>query len=180
MKIKKQHILASALILALGAAVYLNWQFTGAPVKPSGEKELGAATYVSRNTGATADQSGRLNGASSPEATIAKARTERTQAQDKALSEAKNVLELSDTSEEAKAEAVKAATVIEKRILAQSNIEGILNAKGFSSVLCSVADNACTVSVLKTEMKDDSAMIIKDAVLSQLNIEFSNIVIVEV
>lgn len=180
MKIKKQHILASALILALGAAVYLNWQFTGAPVKSSGDKELGAAAYVSRNASATADETAKTMKDDSPEAKLAKARTERTQAQDKALSEAKNILELSDTSDEAKAEAVKTATAIEKRILAQSNIEGILNAKGFSSVLCYVADAGCTVTVLKADMKDDSAMIIKDAVLSQLNVEFSNIVIVQV
>ena len=180
MKIKKQHILASALILALGAAVYLNWQFTGAPVNRSGDKELGAATYVSKNTAATADEKGRGSGDDPPQAVLAKARTERAQAQDKALSEAKNVLELSDTSEESKAEAVKTATLIEKRILAQSNIEGILNAKGFSSVLCYVTDTGCTVTVLSSEMKEDSAMIIKDAVMSQLNVEFSNIVIVEV
>ena len=31
MKIKKTHILVSALVLALGAAVYLNWQFSGTP-----------------------------------------------------------------------------------------------------------------------------------------------------
>ncbi len=180
MKIKKQHILASALILALGAAVYLNWQFTGAPVKSPDTKELGAATYVSRDATATADSAKKTSNDQSPQAVLAKARTERTQSQDKALSEAKNILELSDTSDEAKAEAVKTATLIEKRILAQSNIEGILRAKGFSDALCYASDSGCTVTVPSADMKDDSAMIIKDAVISQLNVEFSNIVIIEV
>lgn len=180
MKIKKQHILVSALILALGAAVYLNWHFSGTPLLSQTSKELGAATYVSKNARATADEVQTAAQTDTPEAALAKARTERTQAQDKALSEAKNVLELSDTSEESKAEAVRAATAIEERILAQSNVEGILTAKGFSSVLCYATDSGCTVSVLKQDMKDDSAMIIKDAVLSQMKVEFNNIVIVEV
>lgn len=181
MKIKKQHILVAALILALGAAVYLNWQFSGTPLLSPTSKELGAATYVSKDTKATVDEvqtSATVD--KSPEAVIAKARTERSQVQDKALDEAKNVLSLSDTSEEAKAEAVKAATAIEERILAQSNVENILSAKGFPNTICFVSDAGCTVTVPSGDMKDDSAIIIKDAVLSQIDVNFSNIVIVEI
>lgn len=180
MKIKKQHILAASLILALGAAVYLNWQFSGTPQVSSASKELGAATYVSKDTEATADEALSANAELTPESKLTKARTERTQAQDKALSEAENILELSDTSEEAKAEAVKSADAIEQRILAQSNIENILDAKGFSGALCYISDSGCTVTVLKDDLKDDSAIIIKDAVLSQTDIEFNNIVIIDV
>ncbi len=181
MKIKKQHILVSALILALGAAVYLNWHFSGTPLVAPSSKELGAATYVNNEARATADEvqtSGKVD--DSPEAVIAKARTERSQVQDKALEEAKNVLELSDTSDEAKTEAVKAATAIEDRILAQSNVESILAAKGFKNTICFISDAGCTVTVPSADMQDNDAVIIKDAVLSQIDVEFSNIVIVEI
>ena len=181
MKIKKQHVLVAALILALGAAVYLNWQFSGTPLISLTSKELGAATYVSNEAKATVDEvqtSGSVD--DSPESVIAKARNERSQVQDKALEEAKNVLELSDTSEEAKAEAVKTASAIEDRILAQSNVENILAAKGFPNTICFVSDAGCTVTVPSADMKDDSAIIIKDAVLSQIDVTFSNIVIVEI
>ncbi len=181
MKIKKQHILAAALVLALGAAVYLNWQFSGTPLISPSSKELGAATYVSKDATATADEPvSKTNAEMTPEGKLAKARTERTQAQDKALSEAKNILELSDSSDEAKAEAVKSADAIEQRILAQSIVESILEAKGFNGALCYISDGGCTVTVQKDDLKDDSPVIIKDAVLSQLDIEFNNIVIVDV
>ncbi len=181
MKIKKQHILVAALILSLGAAVYLNWQFSGTPLISPTSKELGAATYVSKDAEATADEVlTTSNGDLTPEGKLAKARTERTQAQDKALSEAKNILELSDSSDEAKSEAVKAADAIEQRILAQSNVENILEAKGFHGALCYASDGGCTVTVLSSELKDDSPVIIKDAVLSQMDIEFNNIVIVDI
>ncbi len=180
MKIKKQHILVSALVLALGAAVYLNWQFSGTPLIAPSSKELGAATYVSKNTKATADEVKKTSQEMSPEQKLSKARTERAQAQDKALEESKVILQAADSSDEAKSEAVKAATEIEERILSQSNIENILSAKGFSEVLCYASENGCTVTVKKSELKEDSPLIIKDAVMSQLKVDFNDIVIVDI
>ena len=180
MKVKKQHILAGALILALGAAVYLNWQFSGTPlIKPS-SKELGSATYVSNEASATVDEAKTASKEMTPEAKLAQAKTDRTQAQDSALDAAENILSLSDSSEDAKAEAVKAANVIEQRILAQSNIEGILTAKGYPSAVCYISDSGCTVTLLSSEMTDDAPMIIKEAIMSQSEIEFNNIVIIDV
>ena len=181
MKIKKQHVLAGALVLALGAAVYLNWQFSGTPLISSASKELGVAKYVSNEAEATADES--VSAAMSemtPEAKLAQARNDRTQAQDSALESAENILSLSDSSEEAKAEAVRAANTIEQRILAQSNIEGILSAKGLPSAICYLSDSGCTVSVLSDELTENAPIIIKETVMSQTEVEFNNIVIVDV
>lgn len=181
MKIKKQHILVAALILALGAAVYLNWQFSGTPLISSTSKELGAATYVSNDAAATVDEvtSDQVS-EMTPESKLAQARTERTQAQDEALDAAKNILSLSDSSDEAKEEAVKAANTIEQRILAQSNIEGVLSAKGYPSAICYISDSGCAVTMLKSEMTDDAPMIIKEIITSQSEITFNNIVIIDV
>lgn len=178
MKIQKKHILSAALILALGAAVFINWQFSGSSaVKPT-TKELGAATYVSCDAKATADEAERDE--LSPQEKIASMRTERSQAQDKALDSAKNILSLSDTSDDAKAEAARQAGVIERRILVQSNIENILVAKGFTDALCFLSDNGCTVTVKAEDMEKDSPLIIKDVVMSQIDVDFNQIVIVEV
>ena len=180
MKVKKQHILAGALILALGAAVYLNWQFSGTPlIKPS-SKELGSATYVSNEATATVDEAKTASKEMTPEAKLAQAKTDRTQAQDSALDAAENILSLSDSSDDAKAEAVKAANTIEQRMLAQSNIEGILTAKGYPSAICYLSDSGCTVTVLSSELSENSPVIIKEAVISQTEVEFNNIVIVDV
>lgn len=181
MKIQKKHILVSALVLALGAAVYLNWQFSGTPLISPTAKELGAATYVSKDTGATVDQvQSTAKTVLTPEDKIAKARTERTQAQDKALDEAKNIITLSDSSDNAREKAVEITGEIEKRILAQSNIENILEAKGFNNALCYISDGGCTVTVLSDSMNDDSPLIIKDVVMSQTEVDFNDIVIVKI
>lgn len=178
MKVQKKHILIAALILALGAAVFINWQFSGSSaVKPT-SKELGAATYVSRDAAATVDEVSPAE--MTPKEKIAKMRTERTQSQDKALTEAKSILSLSDSSDKAKEEAVRRAGVIENRIMIQSNIENILTAKGFTDVMCYLSDAGCTVSVKSEDMEKDSPLIIKDAVMSQLDVDFNDIVIVEI
>ena len=181
MKVKKQHILVAALVLALGAAVYLNWQFSGTPLITSTSKELGAAQYVSNDAAATADEAEKASKTElTPQEKLSQARTDRTRAQDEALDAAENILSLSDSSENAKTEAVKAANTIEQRILAQSNIEGILSAKGFPSAMCYLTDNGCTVMLLADELKEDSPIIIKETVISQTEIAFNNIVIVDV
>lgn len=46
MKSKKKYIVFASLVLALSAAVYINWQLSGAKT-PKSAKELGAASYVS-------------------------------------------------------------------------------------------------------------------------------------
>ena len=180
MKIQKKHILVSALVLALGAAVYLNWHFSDTPLVLPTSKELGAVTYVSKDTSATADEATAASKTLTPKDQLAKSRTARSQAQDKALDEAKNIITLSDSSDEAKEEAVEQAGEIQKRILAQSNIENILAAKGFSDCLCYISDTGCTVTVLGEQMQKDSPLIIKDAVMSQVDIDFNDIVIVDI
>ena len=181
MKIKKQHVLAAALVLALGAAVYLNWQFSGTPSVSSTSKELGAAKYVSNDVTATVDEAQQTAvSALTPEEKIAQARIERNQAQDKAVEGAKNVLALSESSDTAKEDAVAAANRIEQRILSQSNIEGILSAKGMTSALCYISDTGCTVTVLKEELTENAPIIIKEAVTSQSDVPFNSIVIIDV
>ena len=180
MKIQKKHILVSAMVLALGAAVYINWQFSGSPQLSAASKELGAATYVSKNTTATADEARTAaNLSSTPEQKLAEARTVRSQAQDKALDEAKNIINLSDSSDDAKREAVEQAGVIEKRILAQSNIESILKAKGVPDCLCYISDSGCTVTLYGSTQDTSAPLIIKDVVMSQTDVNFSDIIIVD-
>lgn len=188
MKIQKRHIVLAALVLALGAAVYLNWQFEGSNslVKET-SKQLGEATYVNADAKATADEYKSKKVSVSNDADnmagddyFLKASTERSQAQDKAIDTAKEVVVSADADKDIKEEAIETLNNLEKMIVSQSNIENILKAKGFSQCLCFISDDACSVAVLKNDMKDDSPLIIKDAVMSQYDVDFNNITILEI
>ena len=58
MKIKKRHIVLASMVLALSAAVFLNWQLSGSTSmsKADRSRELGVATYVNRNVSSSSDE----------------------------------------------------------------------------------------------------------------------------
>ena len=82
MKMKKRNLIVAALVIALGAAVYLNWQFGGDnTLLTSSTKELGAAEYVNNDTTVTSPSKTKLSSKQSNY--FADARTKREQSQDK-------------------------------------------------------------------------------------------------
>ena len=177
MKIQKRHVLMASLVLALGAAVYLNWQFTGNSdmLSVDASKKLGEAQYVNGDITDETQEAGIFDSifgdddkstesaeetTEGEDTTAVKAelteeqisyfstvRTDREQTQSKVLEDAKEVLSLSENSEEAKEEAAESVSQLEKLILAQSNIENLLKAKGFTDVVCFISDEGCNVVV---------------------------------
>lgn len=181
MKFHKRHIVLAALILALSGAVFINWQFSDdSSLISDVSKELGAATYVNADVTSTDDEVSTVSKQTSKsDEYFAKAQVEREQARDSAIDTAQETLKLADSSDDAKTLAVEQLNKLEDNIVIETNIENILKGKGFSQCLCMITDDSCSVAVLKEELVDDSPLIIKDAVLSQFDIEFNNITIIE-
>lgn len=181
MKFQKRHVVLAALILALGGAVFINWQFSDdSSIISDVSKELGAATYVNAEAVSTDDQVSEVSKQTTKaQEFFAKSEMEREQSRDSAIETAQETLKLADSSEEAKTLAVEQLNKLEDNIVTETNIENILKGKGFSECLCMITDDSCSVIVLKDELVDDSPLIIKDAVLSQLDIDFNNITIID-
>lgn len=211
MKIQKRHILMASLVLALGAAVYLNWQFTGNSdmLSVDASKKLGEAQYVNGDITDETQEAGIFDSifggeddkstdsteetTEGEDTTAVKAelteeqisyfstvRTDREQTQSKVLEDAKEVLSLSENSEEAKEEAAESVSQLEKLILAQSNIENLLKAKGFTDVVCFISDEGCNVVVASQNMDDNGSLLVKDAVMSQLDMGSEQIKIIQI
>ena len=211
MKIQKRHVLMASLVLALGAAVYLNWQFTGNSdmLSVDASKKLGEAQYVNGDITDETQEAGIFDSifggdddkstesteetTEGEDTTAVKAelteeqisyfstvRTDREQTQSKVLEDAKEVLSLSENSEEAKEEAAEAVSQLEKLILAQSNIENLLKAKGFTDVVCFISDEGCNVVVASQNMDDNGSLLVKDAVMSQLDMGSEQIKIIQI
>lgn len=210
MKIQKRHILMASLVLALGAAVYLNWQFTGNSdmLSVDASKKLGEAQYVNGDITDETQEAGIFDSifgdddkstesaeetTEGEDTTAVKAelteeqisyfstvRTDREQTQSKVLEDAKEVLSLSENSEEAKEEAAESVSQLEKLILAQSNIENLLKAKGFTDVVCFISDEGCNVVVASQNMDDNGSLLVKDAVMSQLDMGSEQIKVIQI
>ena len=155
MKFQKKHIISAALILALGAAVYVNWQF-------------GACDEAVKTSALSEEQRNFF----------ASERTKRQAAQDKIIDKAKDVLDLDSSTEEEKSEAQKSAAQIIKYFSLQESIESIIKAKGFSECLCYISDMGVTVIVPQKELNDTAALLIDDAVTSHYKVSYDKISIV--
>lgn len=184
-KIEKRHLILGTLLVALGAAVYLNWQFGVSQNVDTTSKELGTAKYVNATVytepESTQDQvSQTSNMTSQQQAYFSDAKNQRSQTQDKILETANAVLQNEKATDEEIKEAVESINELLKTFTYQDSIESVLKAKGFSQCLCYITEDSCNVIVLQEEMNETSAIMIKDAVNSQIEIPFDNISIVEV
>ena len=196
MKLKKRQLILAMLIIALGAAVYLNWQFAdnGSILtattqvadqdSSNSEKALGDTTYVNTNADQNAQNSAQSNSDNNmtPSATeyFSSARLARKQARDTANETLKATIDNTNVTDDVKKSAVDQSAKIAANIEAEANIENMVKAKGFKDCMAYAENNQCTVNVFTTGLLDSEAIIIKDIVSSQTGISYSNIKIVEV
>ena len=182
MKIQRKHVVLASLVLALGVAVYVNWQMSSTTDEIS-KKELGKATYVNKNITATIDQQ-ELNLVSDlsreQQNYFSNARLKRSKAYDEVKSIALEALSLVESDEDSKESALAQLAFIEEIIMNQESVENILMAKGFSDCICTVSDNIASVVVPENEMNDKSTLIIKDAVSEICGIGFEDINIITI
>lgn len=183
-KIEKRHLVLGTLVIALSAAVYLNWQFGVSDNVSQTSKELGAAKFVNATTSteetSTFDEAMQTsNMTSEQQQYFANAKNQRDQTQAEIIETANSVLQNENSSQEQVSASVESINQLLKTFTYQDSVESILKAKGFSQCLCYISEKGCSVIVLKEEMNETSAIMIKDAVNSQVDISFENISIVE-
>ena len=176
---KKQLVLAS-MVLALGAAVYLNWQFAGVnklPVEDSSStvSELGAAQLV--NNAYLETVSDDLKQPSSGASAFSEARLNRQNSRDEALDMLDDVLESVDADSEAKKEAVEQASAIAQNILKETNVENLLQAKGYRETVAYLSGEKCSV-VVAGELKAEDTLIIQEVVMDQTGLTADKITII--
>lgn len=199
MKFGKRQFVIAALVVALGAAVYLNWQFSandsllanadGTEVsEASTSKEIGEAKYVNTSVSEGSKESKNSQETSAVETHakidkkseyFAQAQLQRKQAQDEELDILNDIIEDTSKDEAAKTEAVKQAAEVTKRIEQQSNIESLIKAKGFDECIAFISNGECNVVVSSGNVTNAGAITIKDIVHKQSNIDYNKITITE-
>ena len=134
MKFGKKQLVLASLVLALGAAVYLNWQFAGTGRLPVGDSssetsQLGAAQLVNNSDSA------------------------------------------------AKQQAVEEASAIAQNILAESNVESLLEAKGYTDCVAYITAQECSV-VLAGAVEEADTLIVQEVVMEQTGLTADKIKII--
>ncbi|MFA9380842.1 MAG: SpoIIIAH-like family protein [Acetanaerobacterium sp.] len=191
----KRQILLATLVLALGIAIYLNWQFSQSGKDMTliedadASKNYGEAQFVSTEddeatdaidvTGVT-DITDAIVTNNAGEDYFIEARLNKKQSRDEAVETLQNILKDSAITEEEKDVAITTAASISTAIDAESIIESLIKAKGFEDCIAFVDGDKASV-VVKTEgLLNSEVAQIKDIILNQISLAAENITIIPV
>lgn len=184
MKIGKRHVILAGLVLALGAAVYLNWQFAPTenfvlPTKSSSvsDSELGKAEFVSANVSEDAQQTI----ANTSNDLLAESRLNRQTARDTVLDELEKQLEAVSTDATLKAQALESRTNHVNNIQLENTVETLIKAKGFTDCMVFINDDKVTVLLLESDdLTSEKISIVTEIITGQTGADISNITITPV
>jgi stage III sporulation protein AH len=191
MTMGKRQLVLAALIVALGAAVYLNWQFTDNnkllatnAVTSTSDRELGEAQLVDGSAVSGVPKSSSSSASAvqtsvSADTYFSEARLSRQKARDTSVELLEKVLTDAKSNDAAKKEAVTQAAVIAQNTLKETNIENLIKAKGFSDCVAFLQNSECSVVVRITDSSQNNAIVIKDIVAGQAGIAYDKIKIIE-
>lgn len=174
---KKQIILAS-LVVGLGLAVYVNYQFA----QTDGELTAASAAESNKNYGDAqlVDANDPSVDGMDPEAYFAEAKVTRQRSRDEAIETMKDMLTDASIDANMKAEMVLKATELSKSVETEGKIENLIKAKGFEDCMVYYDTEAVDV-VVKTEgLQPEEVAQMKDIILDETSVPVENISIVEI
>lgn len=177
----KKQIILSSLILILGVAVYLNWQFADVDnsfsvngtidtVETSSVKNYGDAKLVDTKTSIESDSNDYFT----------QARLSRTKSRSEATASIEKLLDSSNLSTSDKQEATKQAVELTKLSETEVKAENLIKAKGFEDCVVYIEDKSANVIVKTEGLKATQAAQIKDIIVTETSTKAENIRIVEV
>lgn len=186
MTMGKRQLVLAALVVALGAAVYLNWQFSGNnqllatdAVTSMSDHDYGDAQLVDNSaaSGAATSSASSIAVQTSVNADtyFTQAQLDRQKARDAAVALAEKVLADANTDATAKKEAVVQAAAIANNKIKETNIENLIKAKGFTDCLVFLQNNECSVVVKSKDSSQNNAIVIKDIVSGQSGVAYDKI-----
>ena len=171
--LSKGQITVAVMLVALGAAIWLNAKYL-----PSDTKYLGEASYVS-----TAEQDAVQTAAKSKsekEDYFSSAKEEREKSRKEACEIIEETIKDEKLTEEDKKSALAKIEEIGARMEYESNIENIIKAKGFEKALAIMTDTGITVVVKSEGLTTAQTMQIQDVVTEQTTITLENIKIIPI
>lgn len=178
MVVKKRHLIVATLIVALSAAIFVNWYYT----KPKTATTSGQVEKTTVLSSQVQDEAS-LGDAQLVNATANKyfsdAKIKRNEAHDEALEALNDIIKDSSSDSSAKSQAQKDLSKISNDIKLEADIENLITAKIGSECLVIINSEKIEVIVPKGTVDETVNTQIVDIVLKQ-NENFSeNITIIE-
>lgn len=174
----KRPAVVLAVMVLVGASVYLNWRYTGNVAQT--DKILGQATLVNENgQGVTVPEAGAESAGDSDYFTTA--RLSRKQSRDSAISMLQEAEQDENASEEVCNEASETLQVLAGYTVAETQIENLVTAKGYADCVVFMGSESCSVVVAAGEegLTATDVAKIKDIVVNETHYSAGQIKIME-
>lgn len=181
--LKKKEIIASALVVLIGVAGYLNWSYQdtirvtdNADYTQTGKK-LGEAKYVANDKKDV--ESNESEDVSQTLEYFTMARMEKDNSRSKSLEILNKTAENQGFDEETRKNAQQKILDIASNIEKETVIENIAKAKGYEEISVYIDGENVDIIVKKKDFSEKDVNVLKSIVSEQLNISGNNIKIVE-
>ena len=140
----KRPAVVLAVLVLVGASVYLNWRYAGNVAET--DKILGQATLVNENgQGVTVTDDGAV--AAGENDYFATARLSRQQARDSAISLLEDAAKQEDADKEVANQASESIQVLASYTLKEAQIENLVTAKGYADCVAFMGDDSLSIVV---------------------------------
>ncbi len=171
----KKRAVAATVLVFVGAAVYLNWRYTDDIAESS--KVLGQSTLVNSQE-ETEDTS--ADTAVKKDDYFATARLSRKQARDNAISMLREAEADENADEDVLNEASESLQVLAAYTVAESQVESLVTAKGYTDCVAFMGDDSVSVVISDPDGLDAADVArIKDIVISETDYTADQIKIME-
>ena len=174
MIIGKRQILLAALVVVLGAAVFINYQYaSGSDIIQGNDtaKNYGDTQLVDKNV---ENEAMSENPTAANSDYFASARLSREQSRDEAVETMARMMENGGSNEDVSAAALQITTAMEQ----EADIESLVRAKGFTDCIAYVDTDSVSVVVQAESLESEQIAQIRDIVLNSSDIAVENIKIV--
>lgn len=171
--ISKRAIVLTGLVLALSAAVYLNWQYSGSKDNVStssrDETKIGQSVYVNNTVSNTPEED-----------YFTKTATEREKSRNNTVAEFDGIINNAKSSDDAKKQAETNKNTIINNMEKELNIETLVKAKGFEKCIVVVSEKNVNVIVKAKELTSAQTIQINEIACEQTGFTAENVKIITV
>ena len=194
MSVWKRNAVVVAIVLFVGAAVYLNWSYgreaaanNGGTDSDGSGKLLGQAALVNGKedgqTGAqpSADPSAKPSASGEQTGYFASARLNRQQARDSALQLLQQAAADAGAQQDIIDEANASIQAMAALTMSEANVENLITAKGYGDCVCFINDNSASVVVSSTEngLSENDVTKIMEIVKKETGLTADKITVIE-
>ena len=195
MVIKRRQLVMATMVIALGAAVFVNWYFTKPNLQTEDGVQTGEVITTEKSEKTNLGDAELVNGTTTKSTTkaandktttdkksqeyFAQAKLNRSAAHDKSLDSLKSVITNSNSSKASVDSANVKLNQLADTIKKEADVENLIKAKLSGDCLVIINDSKAQVIVQKGTLNDNVIMQIKEIVMKQCDITADNITIIE-